>query len=107
MFLFTSILQLQSDSKLKIDYLNSIPLLCDDISKLCQINGLIFNTHVHSTKTIEGFQNHKSNQLFFSSSIANNITLGYQKNHNGGRKKEKRTTMIVFAFIAFAFTIQQ
>lgn len=57
---------------------------------------------------VEIFQNCKSNQLFFTLSIANNIYFRISRNHNVGREggSEERTK-IVFSFIAFTFTIQQ
>lgn len=47
-----------------------------------------FNACVHNVKRVESFQNHKSNQPFFTSSIANHITLRYQGT-TMGKKKNK------------------
>lgn len=85
------------------------PCLYKNISNSCHRDCLIFfflNTHVHNNKMVEIFQNCKSNQLFLTSSIANNIYFRISRNHNEGWGRERGSaerTKIVFFFYSLYF----
>lgn len=69
--------------------LNSPIFICKNIINLLTEMVWFSTLHVHNVKTVESFQNRKSNQLFFTSSVANHITLGYQGVTMGNKKKNK------------------